>query len=67
MLGIGQVECVSYGVVYGVSYCVGSEKALINKDDCQERELRVKLCTHHLVTSWMFLKKKIPLNLCVPL
>ena len=27
--------------MYDVSYCVDSEKALINEDDCQERELRV--------------------------
>ena len=44
MLGIEQLECVSYSVVYGVSYYVDSEKALINDDDRQERELRVKLC-----------------------
>ena len=44
MLGIGQLNYVSYGIVYGVSYCVGSNKALINVDDRQECELRVKLC-----------------------
>ena len=43
MLGIGQLECVSYGVVCGVSYCVDNEKALIIKDDCQECEMSVKL------------------------
>jgi hypothetical protein len=35
------IECVSDGVVYGMSYCVDSEKALFNEDDCQECELRV--------------------------
>ena len=44
MLGIEQLECVPYSVVYGVSYYVDNEKALINDDDRQERELRVKLC-----------------------
>ena len=42
--GIGQLECVSYGIVCGVFYCVDSDKALISEDDHQERELRVKLC-----------------------
>jgi hypothetical protein len=32
-----------YGVVYGVSYYVDSEKALISEDERQECELRVKL------------------------
>jgi hypothetical protein len=40
VLGIGQLECVSYDVVCGMFYCVDSEKALINEDDRQERELR---------------------------
>ena len=41
MLGIGQLECVSYGVVCGVFYCVESEKALISEDGC--RKLRIEL------------------------
>ena len=44
MLGVGHLECVSYGVVYGVSNWVDSDKAMISEGDCQERELRVKLC-----------------------
>jgi hypothetical protein len=43
VLGIGQLECVSYRVLCGVFYYVDSEKALINVDDCQERELRIGL------------------------
>jgi hypothetical protein len=43
MLKIGQLECVSHDIVYGMSYCVNSEETLINEDDSQERELRVKL------------------------
>jgi hypothetical protein len=43
VFGIGQVECVSYGVVCGMFYCGDSEKALINKDDHRDRELRVQL------------------------
>jgi hypothetical protein len=37
------MECVSYGVVCDVFYCVDSEKVLNNKDDCQERKLCVEL------------------------
>ena len=40
MLGIGQPECVSHGAMCGVFYYVDNEKALISKDDRQERELR---------------------------
>jgi hypothetical protein len=43
MVGIGKTKCVSYGIVYGVSYYVDSEKAMISEDDRQERELCVKL------------------------
>jgi hypothetical protein len=49
MLGIGQLECISYGVVCGVSYCVDSENAMISEDDFQERELHVKL--HKLIVN----------------
>ena len=41
MLGTGQLECVSDGVVCGLFYHVDSEKALISEDDRQERELCV--------------------------
>ena len=54
MLKIAQLECVSYGVVCGVSYCFDNEKALIGKDDCHERKHRVTL--HTLIASW------VPLN-----
>jgi hypothetical protein len=40
MLGIEQLECVSYDVMCGMVYCVDNVMALINEDDCQERELR---------------------------
>jgi hypothetical protein len=43
VLGIGQLECVSYGVVCGIFHCVDSEKTLINEEDRQERELHVEL------------------------
>ena len=43
MFGIGQLECVSYGIVCGMFYCVDNEKAMINEDDRQERELCVEL------------------------
>ena len=43
MLVIGQLKCVSYGVVCGMFYSVDSEKALISEDDHQELELRDKL------------------------
>jgi hypothetical protein len=67
LLGIGQLECVSYGVVYGVSYCVGSEKALISEDDRQEHELRVKLCKLIVKTRpGRFLNVFFPLHLCMP-
>ena len=44
MFGIGQLECVSCGIVCGVFYCVDNDKALVSEDDHQERELCVKLC-----------------------
>lgn len=47
MLGIGQMKCVPYGIVYGVSYCVDNGKALIREADHQERELCIKL--HKLI------------------
>ena len=34
MLGIGQLQCVSFGIVCGMFYYVDNEKSLINKDDC---------------------------------
>ena len=40
MFGIEQLECVSYGIVCGMFYCVVNEMALINEDECHERELR---------------------------
>jgi hypothetical protein len=40
LLGIGQLECVSYDVVCSMFYYVDCEKALINEDDRQKRELR---------------------------
>ena len=43
VLGIGQLECVSYDVVCGMFYCVDSEKVMINEDAPQDRELRVEL------------------------
>lgn len=45
MFKIGQLECVSYAAVCGMSYFVDNEKPLISKDDYQERELYVKLHT----------------------
>lgn len=45
MLKIGQLEYVFiWHYVYGTFYRVDSEKALINKDTCQERKLHVELC-----------------------
>ena len=44
MLGIGQLECVSYDVVCDVFYCVNNEKALISVNDRQDRKLHVRLC-----------------------
>ena len=44
MLGIGQLECVSYGVVCGLFYCADNEKVLISEDNRQEQELCVQLC-----------------------
>ena len=46
VLGIGQLECVLYGVVCGMFYYVDNEKAMINKDDHQKRELLN--CTYSL-------------------
>ena len=39
MLGVGQLECISYDIVCGVSYCVDNEKALISEEDCQEHNI----------------------------
>ena len=65
MFGIEQLECVSYGFVCGVFYCVDNEKALIKVDDRQECELHVRLCKLIVETcpgrSWNF----FCLNLCV--
>ena len=44
MLGVGRLECVSYGIVRGMFYCVDSEKVLISEDNRRERELYVQLC-----------------------
>jgi hypothetical protein len=38
-LGIEQLECVTYGVVYVMFYWVDSEKVLINEEDHQDCEL----------------------------
>lgn len=43
VLEIGQLECVSHGVVCGVFHCIDSEKVLISVDDRQEREVHVGL------------------------
>jgi hypothetical protein len=44
MLGIGQLQCVSYDVVCDMFYCVDSEEeALISKDDRQKQELCIHL------------------------
>jgi hypothetical protein len=50
MLGIGQLECVSHGVVCDMLCCVDSEKTLINEDDHQKLVLRDKLCKLVIVT-----------------
>jgi hypothetical protein len=67
MLEIGHLECVSYGVVCGMFYCVDIKKALINKDDSWVRELCVEqrklVVETHLGRFW----KKNFLNLCMPL
>ena len=66
VLGIGQLECVLYGVVCGMFYYVDNEKAMINKDDHQKHELHVEL--HRLVVEthlghfWNF----VFFNLCMP-
>jgi hypothetical protein len=44
MLEIGQLECVSYGIMCDIFYCVDSEKVLISEDNRRERELHVQLC-----------------------
>ena len=53
-----------YGVVFGVVYCVTSEKALINEDECSEHKLRVELRRFVVETRpghfWNFFS----LNLC---
>ena len=67
MLGIGQLECVSYDVVYGMFHCVDCENAMINKDDHQRHELRVELrklvVETHLGRFW----NGFSLNLCMAL
>ena len=65
MLGIGQLVCVSYDVVCGMFYYVDCEKAMINEDDRQERELR-RLASKHIldVSRILFL---FFLNLCMSL
>ena len=58
MLGIGQLERVSYGVVCGISYYVDTEKASISENDCQEHKLHMKL--HKLILEtclWRFFYK----------
>lgn len=52
MLEIGQLECGSYGVVCAVFHCVDSEKAMINEDDHQERELRRLVIEARLGRFW---------------
>ena len=67
MLRIGQLECVSYGVVCGVFYYVDSEKALISTDNCQECQLRVglrKIIVEMLLGHFW---NVFFLNLCAPL
>jgi hypothetical protein len=65
VLGIGQLEYVSYDVVCGMFYCVDCEKALINKDDRQIHELLVELCIliveSHPERFW----NDLSLNLCI--
>jgi hypothetical protein len=58
--GIGQLECVSYDVVCGMFYYADNEKALINEDDRQDRELRKLVIETHPGRFWNF----FPLNLC---
>ena len=67
MLRIGQLECVSYGVVCGVFYYVDIEKALISTDNSQECKLRVRL--HKLVVKMCLghFWNVFFLNLCAPL
>jgi hypothetical protein len=57
VLGIEQLECVSYGVVCGMFYCVDSEKTLINEDDHKDRELCILVVETRPRRFW----KKIPL------
>ena len=48
LLGIGQLKCVLCGIVCDVFYYVDTEKAIINEDNHQERELRKLVVeTHH--------------------
>ena len=61
MLGIGQLECVSYDVVCGMFYCDDCEKALINKVDRQECKLRVELCKPVIETHFGPFWEKNPL------
>ena len=57
------MECVLYGIVCSMFYCVDNEKALISVDDSQERELHVGLCRLVLGIFETFFF----LDLCVPL
>ena len=50
MLGIGQLECVSHGIVCDMLCCVDSEKTMINEDDHQNLTLHDKLCKLIVVT-----------------
>jgi len=52
VLKIGRLECVSYGVVCAVFYCVDSEKTMINEDECQECELRKLVVETRLRQFW---------------
>ena len=61
VLGIGKLECVSYGVVCDMFYCVDCEMALINEDDCQERDCALNCAdssSRHILGVF---EKKIPL------
>ena len=64
MLGIGQLECVSYGVVCGLFYCADNEKVLISEDNRQEQELCVQLCRLVIETHLRHFLNVFFLNLC---
>ena len=48
MLGIGQLECVSYDVVCGMFHCGDNEKVTINEDDRLKRQLHILVVETHL-------------------